>query len=392
MNKLRDDLRRAFEKEQASLGDLAGTRQRLVGNAIARHDVSTDSRMPLAAGIAAMVIAALVIATFAYVRSGVGVTHHGPPIRLASPSPETKPLNVSNDTPVILYGDPANSQQLDGITWDGKQSGKVDWVGAGAVPNFSANLFATAIEVRDRSGRLVGSGNFGAKGFGGTWADDGQHFCQMVPYDSLGANGLPATLQLVTPGQLPQNVAQVGKVYEQVITRVAACSVRKDRAVVVQGYGNSPSTAQYWIVKLSTGKVLWTHSFDVSNAVTVVASPDGEFVAENSATSSTIYGPDGTVAGRLNALVEGFCWDGSLVVTDNGFGSGQVSEVAWASGNVIWTAPAGYALLRVEPQPDGSGLAIWIASRAQVSQGQGAVHPDLYVVASDGHVIAHIHD
>src|SRR3981081_3841507 len=250
MNKLRDDLRRAFEKEQASLGDLAGTRQRLGGNAMARHDVSTDSRMPLAAGIAAMVIAALVIATFAYVRSGVGVTHHGPPIRLASPAPETKPLNVSNGTPVILYGDPANSQQLDGITWDGKQSGKVDWVGAGAVPNFSANLFATAIEVRDRSGRLVGSGNFGAKGFGGTWADDGQHFCQMVPYDSLGANGLPATLQLVTPGQLPQNVVQVGKIYEQVITRVAACSVRKDRAMVVQGYGNSPSTAQYWIVKL----------------------------------------------------------------------------------------------------------------------------------------------
>jgi hypothetical protein len=391
MNRLRDDLRRAFEREQASLGDLAGTRQRLISDALAARNASPESRMPLAAGVAAVVIAALVIATFAYVRSGVGVTHHGPPVRLTSPTPLAKPLNVSNDTPVILYGDPANAQQLDGMTWDGKQSGTVDWLLAGGVPNFSASLVATATEVRDRSGHLVGSGNFGAKGFGGTWSDDGQHFCQMVPFDTLGANGLPATLQLVTPGLPPHGVAQVCKVYEQVITRVAACSVRKDRAVVVQGYGNSPSTAQYWVVQLSTGKVLWTHSFDVSNAVTVVASPGAEFVAENSATSSTIYGADGSVAGRLNFVVEGFCWDGSLVVTDNGFGSGQVSEVAWASGNVIWTAPAGYALLRTEPQPDGSGLAISIASRAQVSQSQGAVHPDLYVVASDGHVIAHVH-
>jgi hypothetical protein len=392
MSKLRDDLRRAFEREQALLGDLAGTRQRLVSNAMAAQDTSPESRMPLAAGVAAVVIAALVIATFAYVRSGVGVTHHGPPIRLASPTPLNTPLNVSNDTPVILYGDPANSQQVDGMSWDGKQPGKVDWPGSSGAANPSANLFASSTEVRDRTGRLVASGTFGAKGFGGTWADDGQHFCQMVPFDTLGANGLPATLQVVTPGQPPHNVAQVGKVYEQVITRVAACSVRKDRAVVVQGYGNSPSTAQYWMVQLSTGKVLWTHSFDVSNAVTVVASPGAEFIAENSGTSSTIYGSDGSVAGRLNVLVEGFCWDGSLVVTDTGFGSGQVSEVAWASGNMIWAAPAGYSLLRTEPQPDGSGLAIWIASRAQVSQSQGAVHPDMYVVASDGLVIAHVHD
>src|ERR1700680_2888720 len=170
MSKLRDDLRRAFDREQASLGDLAGTRQRLVRDAMAARDVSPESRMPLVAGIAAIVIATLVVATFAYVRSGVGVTHHGPPIRLSSPSPVSptplsNPLDVTNDTPVILYADPAHSQTLDGMTWEGKRSGKVDWVGAGAVPNFSANLFATATEVRDRSGHIVGSGNFGAKGF-----------------------------------------------------------------------------------------------------------------------------------------------------------------------------------------------------------------------------------
>lgn len=391
MNRLRDDLRRAFEREQASLGDLAGTRERLFSDALAARSASPESRMPLAAGVAAVVIAALVIATFAYVRSGVGVTHHGPPVRLASPTPLSKPLYVSNDTPVILYADPANSQQVDGMTWDGRQSGKVDWPGSSWAANPSANLFATAAEIRDRSGTLVATGNFGGKFFVGIWADDGLQICQMVPASLPGANGAPAILQVFKPGQAPRNVAHVGRIYEQVITNVAACSVRKDRAVVVQGFGNSPSTAQYWVVQLSTGKVLWTHSFDVSNAVTVVASPGAEYVAENSGTSSTIYGADGSVAGRLNVVVEGFCWDGSLVVTDSGFGSGQVSEVAWASGNVIWTAPAGYTLLRTEPQPDGSGLAIWIASRAQVSQSQGAVHPDLYVIASEGHVIAHVH-
>jgi hypothetical protein len=307
----------------------------------------------------------------------------------------SRPLNVSNDTPVILFADPVNEAQVDGITWDGKQKGKVDWPAKQVAPNPSANLFATATEIRDRSGKVVATGNFGGKSFVGTWSDDGQQICSMVPAGLPGPNGTPAILQIVTPGQTPRTVAQVGRMYEQVITRVFACSVRKDRAVVFQGFGNSPAAAQYWVVQLSTGKVLWTHTFNPSSAPLIVASPDGEYISETNVAQanpgSAIYSADGTLLAHLSATVDGFCWDGSLVVTNGGNVSEPVGVVAWRSGNLPWMGPAGNFLSRVEPQPEGSSLAIWVSTRAQLTDA-GGPHADLYVIASDGHVIAHVRD
>jgi hypothetical protein len=346
--------------------------------------------------VAALVVATLVIATFAYVRNGVGATRHGPPVPASSPTPLSRPLNVSNDTPVILFADPVDEAQVDGITWDGKQTGRVDWPGAHAAANPSANLFATAGDVRDRSGAVVATGNFYGKSFNGTWADDGQQICLMVPATlPIHATGAPAILQIVKPGQALRNVAQVARISEQVFTGVAACSTRKDRAVVVQSFGNSPATAEYWVVQLSTGKVLWTHTFDSSSARLVVASPDGESIAETSVAQanpgSAIYGADGTLLAQLSARVDGFCWDGSLAVTNGGNVSQPVTVVAWRNGKVLWTAPAGYTLSRFQAQPDGSSLAIWISTPTQLTYANGP-HADLYVIASDGHVIAHVHE
>jgi hypothetical protein len=395
MDDLRPEIHEAFADQQSKLGNLADSRERLVRGALAARNVHREGRTQLAAGVAALVIAALVIATFAYVRNGVGATRHGPPVPASSPTPLSRPLSVSNDTPVILYSDPVNEAQVDGITWDGKQKGKVAWPAKQATANPPANLFATAAEIRDRSGAVVATGNFYGKSFIGTWADDGQHFCLMVPAGLPGPSGVPAILQLVLPGQAPRTVAQVGRMYEQVITKVFACSVRKDRAVVFQSFGNSPAAAQYWVVQLSTGKVLWTHTFNPSSATLVVASPDGEYISETSVAQanpgSAIYSADGTHLAQLSASVDAFCWDGSLAVTNGGNVSQPVTVVAWRSGNVLWSGPAGYILSRVEPQPDGSSLAIWISAPTQLTYASGP-HADLYVIASDGHVIAHVRD
>ncbi len=254
MDELRPEIHDAFAEQQQKLGNLADSRERLVRGALAARAVHREGRMQLAASVAALVIATLVIATFAYVRNGVGVTRHGPPVPASSPTPLSRPLNVSNDTPVILYSDPVNEAQVDGITWDGTQTGKVDWPARQATANPSANLFATGAEIRDRSGTVIASGNFGGKFFNGTWADDGQQISSMVPAGLPGPNGVAAILQVVIPGQAPRNVAQVGRIYEQVITKVLACSVRKDRAVVFQSFGNSPAAAEYWVVQLSRGR------------------------------------------------------------------------------------------------------------------------------------------
>ncbi len=421
MDELRRHVNEAFDKGQAELGDLSGTSERLVKRALASPGPRGDNRAQYAAGVAAVLIAAVVIATFAYVRS-TGQGTHGvpahPPTANASPTPLSQPLNVPTDTPVIVYHDPAKLDQTDGLTWDGSLSGKVDWGGSLGLPNPAGNLFGTATEILDRSGRIVATGNFGAKSFQATWADDEVSFCRMVPFDYLGANGVQATLQLITlrgdtQVPTPRNVVRVGKVYEQSFIRVAACSVRQDRAVVVQSAGQGIGTAQYWVVQLSTGKILWTHNFqELTNphfppvptpTMSVVASPDGEYIAVNSVSQTkvgaTIYGPDGSVLSNLSATVGAFSWDASLLVTDPGTGSGPVSIVRRLDGSVVWTGPAGngFALLQAFAEPDGANLAIGVSDplfpiySADPSTA-GFTPVDFYLVDPNGRVLVHKKD
>jgi hypothetical protein len=281
------------------------------------------------------------------------------------------------------------------MTWDGKLSGVVPVSPGTDSGNPAANLFATSTEIRGRSGNLIASGTYGAKFFGGTWADDERQFCQLVPFDHTGAGGVPATLQVVTPGQPPRSIVKVGTVYEQAVARVVACSVQADRAVVVQTYGGG-GTAQYWVVQLSTGKILWTHKFAPSHSpAAVVASRDGMYVAENASTvklpiigaGSTIYGPGGKAVGHLADWVEAFSWDGSLAVTDQGWVPGSVRLVNWRTGTAVWSAPAGYAMQRTAAQPEGTSVAIWIITAQQLLTA-GPFQADLYVIAADGQVVS----
>ena len=394
MDELRRDVNEAFENAQADFGDLNGVRERMFRAALSAGGARDGRRLQLATGLAAVLVAAIAIATFVYVRAGYQQSHEGPPRPVQSPTPLGRLLNVPNSTPVILYGDPAKPDQIDGMTWDGTLSGIVPASPGTDSGNPAATLFATSSEIRDRSGNLIATGNFGAKFFGGTWADDERQFCQLVPFDHTGAGGVPATLQLVTPGLAPRSIVQVGYVYEQVATKVVACSVQGDRAIVVQGFGGR-GAAQYWVVQLSTGRILWTRKFDPSRSpISVVASRDGMYVAENATTGtlpitaegSTIYGPDGKQVGHLADWVEAFSWDGSLAVTDQGWVPGNVRVVNWRDGTAAWSAPIGYALQRTTAQPEGTSLAVWIITAAQLSTA-GPFQADLYVIAADGQVV-----
>jgi len=401
MSKLRDDVRGAFDKEQAALGDMGDARHRLVHHALSGRDVTDSRGLQWAAATAAILIAAIVIATFALVRAG-NQSHIVPaatpsPKAIASLTPMTNPLNVPDSTPIITFGDPAKPDQIDGITWDGKQSGVLPYqpVGSGNPAN---NLFATASEIRDRQGKLVASGNFGSKFFTGTWADDEIHFCQTVPFDNPGGSGLPTTLQIVDARVGgARNVAKVGTLYNQTYMGVAACSVQFDRAVVYQSGGQGVGVAQFWVVQLSTGKILWTRTFDPAGLpVQIVSSRDGQYIAETRAIltgnqaswTSTILGPDGSFAGTLASAVVTFCWDGSLAVVQSG---GDAVTIVTVTGDAtVWTGPTNYLVSETRAEPDGSGLALWL----QPSKPATVSPPprELYVIAGDGRVLAHIHD
>jgi hypothetical protein len=298
-------------------------------------------------------------------------------------------LNVPDSTPVILFHDPVDVQQFDGITWDGSARGRVfasSDAAVGFVQNPAGTLFGWTGSIRDRTGAIVASPAVNTKGFAGTWADDGQHYCSMVSKSALPpAGGEPATLQVTAVGQAPRNVAQVARMYDQASAGVAACSIEKDRAVVVQGTPIGTAT-QVWVIQLSTGRVLWTRS----NTGDIRTSIDGRYIAEvsyNQATSkstTTIYSPTGGVLGHVAGRLEAFSWDGSLAVL--GDYGGPASVIRWRDGTVVWTGPTGGGYLDAMPEPGGQRIAVSV-SDPQHPQTGGFPPRNVYVVGPDGQAV-----
>jgi hypothetical protein len=391
MNDLRRDINEVFAKQQGQLGDVAGTGSRMLRAATAGRRVNRQL-WPSVAGVALVLVAASAIGVSVVVRGlhpkNVVTTHPSPtPIATATatpaPTPLSQQLQVPASTPVILFHDPANFDQIDGITWDGSVEGRLGVnpaAGQGILPNPAGTLWATTRDIRDRSAAVVATLAGNTKGFPGTWADDSQHYCSMVSESPFGQpGGKPTTLQVTAPGQAARNVVQVGVVYEQTSVSVAACSIEKDRAVVVQS-GSMGNTVQFWVVQISTGRILWTRS----NGGDIGSSRDGQYLAEvGNATRSTttIYGPTGAVLGHVAGVVNGFSWDGSLVVV--GDYSGPLSVVRWRDGTVVWSGPSGAGYWTAMPEPGGQRVAVWVRNPDHPQTG-GFPPVDLYVVSPDG--------
>jgi hypothetical protein len=399
MNDLRHDINEVFAKEQGQLGDAAGTGNRMLRAATAGRRVNRQL-WPSVAGIALVLVAAAAIGVSVVVR-GLHprnvVTNHPSPTPIATPTatpaptPMSQQLHVPDTTPVILFHDPVDVQQIDGVTWDGSSRGRVATnpeLGNGFSQNPAGTLYHWMGGISDRTGAVVPGAATPFKGFG-TWADDGQHYCSMVSKSTLPpAGGEPATLQLTAVGQAPKNVVQVGRMYDQSSTGVAACSIEKDRAIVVHS-GSAGNTLEFWVVQLSTGRIMWTRSYSADGAsVDVRTSRDGQYIAENKSnccpatkTTTTIYGPTGAVLGHPAGFVEEFSWDGSLAVM--GTFNAPVSVVRWRDGTVVWNGPSGDGFLGAMPEPGGQSIAISVSNPEHPQTG-GFYPGDIYIVGPDG--------
>jgi hypothetical protein len=306
-----------------------------------------------------------------------------------SPTPLAQPLHVPLTTPVILFHDPVNPDQVDGITWDGTASGRVaSGAKLGFTPNPAGTLYATLDRaIYDRSGHLVGSYGGYTKGFG-TWADDERHYCQMVGRSATPpASGEPATLQLGAPGETTRTIVQVGTVGLQATIALAACSVLSDRAIVVQSGGQGIGARQLWVVQLSTGHTLWTRSYLTdSSVVTIGASRDGQYITEahsgtGQAPGTTVYSPTGAVVGHIAGAVAGFSWDGTLAVVTSLEGS--VSVIRWGNASHVWGAPQGQTLDGAMAEPGGQRVGVSLHN-PDYQPTTGFTPTDLYVIGSDG--------
>jgi hypothetical protein len=327
------------------------------------------------------------------------VTNHPSPSAIATPTatpaptPMSQPLQVPSTTPVILFRDSADDTQLDGVSWDGSARGRVaadPELRSGFLQNPAGTLYHWIGGISDRTGAVVPASATPFKGFG-TWADDGQHYCSMVSKSALPpAGGEPATLQLTAVGQAPKNVAQVGRMYDQQSSGVAACSVETDRAVVAQ-WGSAGNTLEFWVVQLSTGRILWTRSYrgqDLSS-FQIRSSRDAQYIAENKYTPSvssvtTIYGPTGAIVAHPAGQVQAFSWDGSLAVIADWLG--PVSVVRWRDGTVVWHGPSDGGFIDAMPEPGGQRIALSV-SDPQHPQTGGFYPGNLYVVGPDGQAV-----
>jgi len=189
VDELRRDVNEAFDQGQAELGDLGGVRERLVQNALAARETRGDNRVHLAAGLAAILIAALVIATFAYVRIGSQPRPEGPgPVHTLNPSPVglwPRVANLAYDSTrgqVLVFGGSGATVTNDTWLWDGHQ-----WMLQTSAANPSPRQGAAVTDDPHHHVVLLFGGEYQGIPEGDTWLWNGSSWSQQFPAHSPSA-------------------------------------------------------------------------------------------------------------------------------------------------------------------------------------------------------------
>src|SRR2546423_298414 len=245
-----------------------------------------------------------------------------PAVPTISASPSAQPTASG---PLIWYRGPSND--LHGLDWTGTQIKSLSLDRVMPSPDGlllwrRPNTSDATDTVFDADGKSVGSVPADPTMM---WADDGRTFCGVAKtstgsYDLeiLRINGPRVRVGTisVTPGtnQVPV---------------LGACSILTGRAVVIgQSSGYTWSVS---MISLNDGSVLYQHSYP-NPLARIVASHDGQYIAEqfgsNTNGPATLIRqlPSGTTVGQFSGfVVQGFSWDGSLVV-GNTFGDPSVQE------------------------------------------------------------------
>src|ERR1700730_3216492 len=280
----------------------------------------------------------------------------------ASPAPTTSDSPAPTaQTQLIWYG--FGEGNLVAKDWNGQAHGTVAVRVAGQSPDGSKLL------VSDPSGRIMDSaGNvLGSLPPIRTylwWADDSNALCMLGgnmrgdELEVVNVNGHATAIASIPPPASPPQVM-----------KLAACSDLTHRAIVYgYGYGNVYSLK---LISLIDGHIIHQESF-LDAMVDLVASPDGQFVAERLPVSPGLtlirQLPSGTIVGQLTGVyVRGFSWDGSLVAVDtSGYaGPGQAQVIDWRTSHVLWRM-ADNSFPFVLPRPFGTELAmaVWAPGSA----------------------------
>ncbi len=379
MKDLRSEIRSAFEKEQAEnppSPELRRTMAQAVAAAPAR-----DGRLQWLAVAAALLLGLAVVAglmsTRLVNRASVPAKPHPSPIADYGPPPPGVPL--------IYVDDPVSHPWLIGFDWSGKPRAtvKFDPQQVGGLTVTMAPDGQQFLGVQGgkgghwqffgRLGQLVGSGSM-TNAYQIRWADDGTHLCAMTSDNQ----SLYFLWTLDSKGS-PQPVAEVARdsTVGQSSLDVISCSFTNNLAIVVRTTVAWPS--EIWVIRLSDGVVLSHHIYDPSQQLgSVVASPDGAYVAESSSASvatpnfTNPHAPS-TVLRRVadwkvvltlpaQAQVLGFSGDDTHVLiskqpSESG-GLVHLEIIDWTVPHGVWNYDGPEALDRFTARPGGGDFAL----------------------------------
>ena len=395
MDDLRNEIRSAFEREQAPHPPASELRSRTVAAAVAHRGGAP--RLQWLGAVAAVLIAALLVAAFLssqLMRRGgapAGPTHRqvSVPFRDYGQPPAGVPLVYVLDT-----NDPAEAVAID---WQGHARGSLTMpMNNGLIQAPDGQLFTyyvgdytwNQLGFLDRLGRPIGQHQHYIYGM---WADDNRHSCAL--YDNVYT--LHWTLVIASADAPQRNVA--GFAHDDPTGRsgshLLACSVAHDRAVVADF--DSAGITAVSIVRLSDGTLLARHAYSAGAAQTIIASADGQYVAETTGSSTAVRRvADWHRVGDVKLTgAAAFSGDDSRLLF-----TGRSTAIAdWRAGKTVWhadvqTYPFGGFLAR--PGKADFALSISVGGGPNLGGCMGPPQPwichemaKLLIVAGDGSTI-----
>jgi hypothetical protein len=275
---------------------------------------------------------------------------------------------------LLYYVDPHMDGRLIALDWQGSFRGAVALPGrietlTTVLPSPSGSRLLVDGTVYGSAGAVLGHVDAAGPEASVLWGDDERHLCRV----SAAAGSVAATLTEVAIDGAVRRVATLPGGAPGV--SMAACSVREDTAVAVTGGAREPTTVA--VIRLSSGATLFQHAFDPgqtgSVVRSVVASPDGRLLAENSdGTTAIRSSTDGALLATLGGTVAAFSGDGTRVgLLHRTAGRPMVEVEDWRTRRVSWSS-ASYAGFMAS-RPRSPELVVGVSGPAAL--GEAAVDP-----------------
>jgi hypothetical protein len=403
MEKMRAEIRAAFEKEQAAHPPIMALRRNVVEAVIDQPRRETNYQWLAVA--AALLLGILVVVGLMSTRfarhAEVPAGHQSKPT--ASPFAldyGPPPAGV----PLVYVLDSQHEGWLIGFDWTGKPRGTVKMaqpldtsrIGQapdGSVFGISPNGKGGYTEFMDTLGNRLPMDPTASDwpvSVPLIWADDGKHMCGIW----YSQRGWTLITRIPTGGatSVPVAIDPDGAISRTGIIGISAvaCSLRNDRAVITRGdYGVE---AHVWVVRISDGKILSHQTYAANQLMNVTVSSDGTLIVENSAKAAGQIAPaaastiirraaDMSVVLTLDSAmgVLGFSSDNSVALVTTSPWAAQVPThlalIEVQTGKVLWRYEGSMELAAFLAQPNGRKLAVMLKGTAE-----RGMHPSVNVI------------